>query len=165
VPYYALYSSLFTLSAAFLLLSALDDLVPLLICLTRRRSGQKRGRMAAAGQRAIALGTSLERDNPERRFAIFVPCWKESQVIVDMVQHNLASIRYRHFDFYLGAYPNDEETIKAVEGLACSCRSVHVALVPHDDPTSKADCVNWVFQSLLRFEEASRRPFRCGTGA
>jgi bacteriophage N4 adsorption protein B len=159
VPYYALYSSLFTFLAAFLLFSALDDLVPLLICLTRRRSGKKRGRTAATGQPAFALETPLEKDNAERRFAIFVPCWKESRVIRNMVQHNLASIRYRHFDFFLGAYPNDEETTKAVEDLACTCRSVHVALVPHDGPTSKADCLNWVFQSLLRFEEAHAAHF------
>ncbi len=151
MPYYALYSVLFTILAAFLLLSALDDLVPLLICLTRRRAVPKRGRMAATSQ--TPTDPVCEMKIFQRRFAIFVPCWQESQVIENMVRHNLASIRYGHFDIFLGAYPNDGETINAIEALARSCRSVHVALVPHDGPTSKADCLNWIFQSLLQFEE------------
>ena len=27
--------------------------------------------------------------------------------------------------------------------------NVHLALCPHDGPTSKADCLNWIFQHLL----------------
>ncbi len=152
VPYYAVYSALFTILAAFLLLSALDDLVPLLICLTRRRAGKKKERRTATSQPGPT--PSPETEGSQRRFAIFVPCWKESQVIGNMVRHNLASIRYRRFDIFLGAYPNDEDTIEAVEELARSCRSVHSVLVPHDGPTSKADCLNWIFQSLVRFEQA-----------
>jgi adsorption protein B len=31
---------------------------------------------------------------------------------------------------------------------------VHLVIVPHDGPTSKADCLNWVFQGMLAHEEA-----------
>ncbi|MGA7409272.1 MAG: glycosyltransferase, partial [Bryobacteraceae bacterium] len=115
VPYYAAYSALFTILAAFLLLSALDDLVPLFICLTHQRAGRKKGRKAATNLPALGAEPPALTEASQRRFAIFVPCWKESQVIGNMVRHNLASIRYRHFDFFLGAYPNDKDTIKAVE--------------------------------------------------
>jgi len=29
-----------------------------------------------------------------------------------------------------------------------SSARLHLALLPHDGPTSKADCLNWVFQHL-----------------
>ena len=32
--------------------------------------------------------------------------------------------------------------------------NVHLAVVPHNGPTSKADCLNWIFQSMLAYEEA-----------
>jgi len=154
VPYHALYSTLFTILAAFLLLSALDDLVPLLINLSSLKTGRKKERKIATDEPVTGPRPVPLIEDTQKRLAIFVPCWKESQVIGNMVRHNLASIRYRHFDFFLGAYPNDEETIKAVEDLDRSCRSVHAVFIPHDGPTSKADCLNWIFQSLLKFEES-----------
>ena len=150
VPYYAVYSALFTALASFLLLSGLDDMVPLLICLARWRPLKKERKT----EPNPSTGGLAPNDTEQRRIAIFVPCWKESSVIGNMVRHNLASIRYRYFDFFLGAYPNDEQTIKVVEELAGNCRNVHMALVPHDGPTSKADCLNWIFQSMARFELA-----------
>jgi bacteriophage N4 adsorption protein B len=69
------------------------------------------------------------------------------------VRHNLAAIRYSKFDFFLGVYPNDTETLKAVNELARLYRNVHAACVPHDGPTSKADCLNWSYQALCDFEE------------
>ncbi len=71
-----------------------------------------------------------------------------------MVRHNLAAIRYSKFDFFLGVYPNDAETLSVVHQLARTYRNVHAALVPHDGPTSKADCLNWACQALWNYEEA-----------
>ena len=51
---------------------------------------------------------------PEKRFAIFVPLWREAGVIGRMLAHNIASIRYRNYEFFVGAYPNDDETLAAV---------------------------------------------------
>jgi adsorption protein B len=31
---------------------------------------------------------------------------------------------------------------------------VHLAIVPHNGPTSKADCLNWIYQGMLAHEEA-----------
>ena len=33
------------------------------------------------------------------------------------------------------------------------------SLCPHDGPTSKADCLNWVYQHLVLYEEQNRRAF------
>ena len=126
--------------AVALLIRGIDDFIPVLICLAHRlRHGKAREREA---------GTPAE-----RRIAIFVPCWKESEVIGNMVRHNLAAIRYRNFDFFLGVYPNDEATLAATTQLAEVFHNVHVAECANPGPTSKADCLNWVYRRMLRFEE------------
>ena len=129
--------------AATLLLCGLDDLVPTGIFLWTKFFRRRLAFAATAPQ---------EHSPPERRIAIFVPCWKESGVIANMVRHNLATICYRNFDFFLGAYPNDNPTVQAVSELAASFRNVHVALCPHDGPTSKADCLNWIYHRMLAHE-------------
>lgn len=134
--------------ATILLISGLDDLVPVVICLRQYLRERKRGQPT--------LGELLKE---ERHIAIFVPCWKESAVIGNMVRHNIAAIGYRNFDFFLGVYPNDEETVRAVEELADTFANVHLAACPHDGPTSKADCLNWIYQRMLLFEEQHARRF------
>jgi bacteriophage N4 adsorption protein B len=100
---------------------------------------------------AESVSRALLRD--ERKIAIFVPCWKESGVIGNMVRHNLAAIHYRNYDFFLGVYPNDEATVEAANQLAETFENVHVAVCPHPGPTSKADCLNWIYQRMLLFEQ------------
>ncbi len=128
--------------AAALLLCGLDDLVPTGIFLWTKLFRPSIDPPSATKDQPL----------PERRIAIFVPCWKESGVIGNMVRHNLAAICYRNFDFFLGAYPNDKPTVEAVSDLAASFRNVHVALCPHDGPTSKADCLNWIYHRMLAHE-------------
>ncbi len=127
------------LLASFLLVSGIDDLVPLAICL----SHWLRPKRARAPLPAPAV---------ERKIAIFVPCWKESEVIGNMVRHNLASIRYSNYDFFLGVYPNDPATLEAGESLSRTYRNVHVSICPHPGPTSKADCLNAIYARMCELE-------------
>jgi adsorption protein B len=90
---------------------------------------------------------------PQKRVAIFVPLWHEHRVILQMLQQNLASIRYGNFDVLVGGYPNDELTLDAVHEAERRFPNVHLAVCPHDGPTSKADCLNWVYQRMLDMEE------------
>ena len=92
---------------------------------------------------------------PEKRIAVFVPLWREDEVIRRMVEHNRNAIRYGCFDFFLGAYPNDAPTLAAVRRLEFRFPNVHLAQCPHDGPTSKADCLNWIYQRMLLHEEAA----------
>lgn len=124
----------------------MDDLIPAMLCLWARLHPKKEDE----ANTAVPF---------ERRTAIFVPCWYEAGVIGDMVRHNLAAIRYRNYDFFLGVYPNDEPTFQAAEQLSTGLRNVHVAECPHAGPTSKADCLNWVYQRMLLFEEQHRVRF------
>ncbi|MBV9038644.1 MAG: glycosyl transferase family protein [Acidobacteriaceae bacterium] len=129
--------------ANLLLLSGIDDLAPLLICVVHWIRS------------ALAFSKPPPAETPgrERRIAIFVPCWKESDVIANMVRHNLAAIRYRNYDFFLGAYPNDPATVRVVQNLRANYQNVHVAVCPHPGPTSKADCLNWIYCRMSELEE------------
>jgi bacteriophage N4 adsorption protein B len=96
---------------------------------------------------------------PRQRIAIFVPLWHEHEVISRMLEHNLAAIRYPDYHFFAGCYPNDALTQEAVQAVAERFPQVHLALCPHPGPTSKADCLNWIYQHLLLEEERSGQRF------
>jgi adsorption protein B len=121
---------------AYILLSGLDDVALDVAWLISR------------------CGKAAEPPDPprERRIAVLVPLWQEASVIGRMLEHNLASIRYSNYEFYVGVYPNDEATADAVRRVAARDARVHLAEVPHEGPTSKADCLNWVYQRLIERE-------------
>jgi adsorption protein B len=96
---------------------------------------------------------------PLSPIAIFVPLWHEDAVIAEMLEHNLASIRYPNYHIFAGCYPNDPATQAAVRSVADRYPNVHLAVCPHDGPTSKADCLNWVYQHMLLLEEQSGTRF------
>ncbi len=90
---------------------------------------------------------------PRQRIAILLPLWHEHEVIARMIEHNVAAIRYPDYHIFAGAYPNDDLTQAAVREVAGRFSNVHLAVCPHDGPTSKADCLNWVFQNIGLYEE------------
>ena len=89
----------------------------------------------------------------KKTIAVFVPLWHEHAVIAGMVEHNAAAINYENYHFFIGAYPNDDPTLDAVRDLESRFPQVHLAVCPHNGPTSKADCLNWIYQRMLLFEE------------
>lgn len=133
----------------WILVSAADDLVVLISWLIARG----RGALPAPPPASDLDGVE------QRRVAIFVPCWKESEVIAGMLRHNLAAIHYDRYEFFVGAYPNDIATVRAVEKVAAASGKVHLAMAPHDGPTSKGDCLNWVYQRMLLWEEKAGERF------
>ncbi|HTP86688.1 MAG TPA: glycosyl transferase family protein [Bryobacteraceae bacterium] len=126
--------------AWFILLNGLDDLV-IDVALLWERGHRPQNEPNAATSR------------PEQRVAILVPLWKEANVIGPMIRHNVAAIRYSRYDFFIGSYPNDEPTLEAIRELEQRFANIHLAVCPHDGPTSKADCLNWTFQRMTLFEE------------
>lgn len=123
--------------SVYLLLSGLDDLFLDLLALFRQRHPTRRDFL------------------PERPTAILIPLWHEDEVIGRMVRHNLGALRYSAFDCFIGVYPNDRKTVHVVRQLASEFPRVHLAVLPHDGPTVKADCLNWAFQHMLLYEESS----------
>jgi len=131
-------------AALAILASGLDDLVLNAICL---RAWFRRRGFRARGHQKVQVAQN------EKTIAVFVPLWNENSVIRGMVEHNVAAIDYDNYDFFIGAYPNDEATLDAVRDLETRFPHVHLAVCPHDGPTSKADCLNWIYQRMLLFEE------------
>ena len=132
----------------YLLLSGLDDLFIDVVFLYMWVSATlfRRPRVVLPTEEQLAA-------EPEKRFAIFVPLWKEAGVIWRMLANNAAAIRYRNYDFFVGAYPNDAATLAAVSEAEKRFANVHLAVCAHPGPTSKADCLNWIFQRMLLHEE------------
>jgi adsorption protein B len=98
-------------------------------------------------------------DTPPRPIAILVPLWKEHAVIARMLEHNLAAIRYPDFHIFAGIYANDALTEEAVASISERFNNVHLAVCPHDGPTSKADCLNWIYQHVGLYEEQNGMVF------
>lgn len=90
---------------------------------------------------------------PPRHMAVFVAAWREHRVIQSMLDHNVTRLRYPRCDFFVGAYPNDSQTVAAVREAMKRHPNVHLAICPHDGPTSKADCLNWIYQRMLVYED------------
>jgi adsorption protein B len=142
------------LLAIWVVLSNLDDLFLDLACLYRWFvTGYLRRRHVRTPTEADLAGA------PRKRIAIFVPLWREHQVVRTMIEHNLAAHRYDLADFFIGVYPNDEPTLACARELESRFRNVHVSVCAHDGPTSKADNLNWTFQRMLEFEAEHRTKF------
>ncbi|HJT86367.1 MAG TPA: glycosyl transferase family protein [Bryobacteraceae bacterium] len=125
--------------ALWILVSGIDDLFIALVFLLPRR----RFRWPTDAQ--------LERA-PERRIAILVPLWKEHRVIGQMLEHNLAAIRYTNYEIFVGVYPNDPLTAHVVSDVARRFPRVRLATCPHDGPTSKGDCLNSLYRAMASHE-------------
>jgi bacteriophage N4 adsorption protein B len=97
---------------------------------------------------------------PERRIAIFVPLWREEKVISRMLAYNTGTIRYRNYDIFAGVYPNDTPTLHAVTEQARWHKNIHLAICPHDGPTSKADCLNAIYRRMQDYELRHNVRFR-----
>ncbi len=131
--------------AVVILVSGADDLFLILVWAWTRLRARRRPEPPPPGADAP--------DASERRIAVFVPLWHEHEVIGGMLDHNLHAIRHPNVDFFVGAYPNDTQTVAAIRNAESRHPRVHLALCPHDGPTSKADCLNWIYQRMLLHEE------------
>ncbi len=129
----------------YVLVSALDDLVLDALWLWRLVNRRRaKDPVCATGEPSIA---------------VMIPLWGESQVIGPMLDHNLGAIDYSNYEVFVGAYRNDELTRRAVIAASEKHCRVHLAEVPHDGPTCKADCLNWIYQRILLHEEEYGRKF------
>ena len=88
----------------------------------------------------------------QRPIAIFVACWREHRVIGQMLDRTISALAYSNYQIFVGVYPNDEPTVQAVSESAARHPRVHVALLPHDGPTSKGDCLNFTHVQMCAYE-------------
>ncbi len=91
-------------------------------------------------------------ERAEQPIAIMVPAWLEYDVIAAMIEDMVRVFDYRSYMVFVGTYRNDAQTIAEVERMRRRYRQLRRVEVPHDGPTCKADCLNWVIQAIFKHE-------------
>jgi len=134
--------------AIAVLISGLDDLT-----IDAIWAGAWLGRKVWPKENLFPPGARQLDSAPRQTIAILLPLWKEHEVAAQMLEHSLAAILYPDYHIFAGAYPNDPLTQGVIRSACRRFSNVHLALCPHDGPTSKADCLNWIYQHLALYEE------------
>ncbi|HEY0412925.1 MAG TPA: glycosyl transferase family protein [Allosphingosinicella sp.] len=86
------------------------------------------------------------------RIAVFVPAWDEAAVIGAMLRGALAAFGHAAIRVYVGCYPNDPATAAAVRAVADP--RIRLVTGGGPGPTTKADCLNHLWEALLADEAA-----------
>ena len=136
---------LLLIAAVFFLIGALDELAVDLAWLRLKLTGRTRPQSFCASP-----------DTPLRGIAaVFVPAWREADVVAAMLRHCRTSWPQHELRLYAGCYRNDPETLAAlIEGAAADPR-IRVVLHAADGPTTKADCLNRLYVALAADERRS----------
>tara|TARA_R110000772_G_scaffold18400_3_gene51309 strand:+ start:43545 stop:44972 length:1428 start_codon:yes stop_codon:yes gene_type:complete len=96
---------------------------------------------------------------PDGRLAIFVPAWNEAPVIGAMLERCLRQWRAGAYRIYVGCYPNDQATIAAVAAAAAGSRELRLIICRQNRPTTKADCLNHLWDALCQDEIEEKRNY------
>lgn len=138
-------------AGVFFLIGALDDFAIDLswfwLKLTGRANTPKVER-AALQQRAL--------HGPA---AIFIPAWQEDEVIADTIKHMLTVWPQRRLRLYVGIYSNDPATLEAAMSGACGDSRLRLVIHNRCGPSTKADCLNRLYQAMLADEQRAGERF------
>ncbi|MEC3911823.1 glycosyl transferase family protein [Sphingobium sp. CR2-8] len=92
--------------------------------------------------------------------AVFIPAWREADVIGPMLRHTLARWQDADYRIFIGLYPNDPDTIAVVAPIASGDPRIIVGINPHPGPSTKADCLNVLWRTTLDVEAREGRRFK-----
>jgi adsorption protein B len=87
--------------------------------------------------------------------AMLIPAWDESAVIASMLRATLHKLDYEDYRIFVGHYRNDPGTAAAVASV--KDKRIEAVQVEADGPTTKADCLNHLYDALIAYEMASGR--------
>ena len=107
------------------------------------------------GRRPLPTIDSLPAPATPGTLAVFIPAWDEAAVIGDMLRAALAAWGAGDYRLYVGCYPNDPQTLAAVRAIADPRVRLVVGLA--NGPTTKADCLNRLWDALRADEAADGR--------
>jgi len=99
------------------------------------------------------------RARKEQPIAVMVPAWQEAAVIGGMLDNLLRSFDYADYAVFVGVYPNDPATAKAVEAVRRRDRRIHVVTCRRSGPTSKGDCLNAIYRAAISYGSRADGPF------
>jgi len=111
-------------------------------------------RLAVYSRHARVDAGTLTPPSRPGRLALFVAAWREEAVIGGMVAAALGRLHHPDWRLYVGCYPNDPGTIAAVERAAAGDPRVRLVVGDAPGPTTKAGCLNWIWQAMLADERA-----------
>ncbi|MFU7528829.1 glycosyl transferase family protein [Qipengyuania sp. ASV99] len=145
-------------AGVFFLIGALDDLAVDAVWLWLRARGRARTPRVNRGE--------YQRRTLHDRAAIFIPAWQEDEVIGETIAHLLAVWPQDNLRLYVGIYRNDPATLEAaMQGgrVLGGVGDPRLRLVIHDcaGPSTKADCLNRLFQAMRDDERRMGQNFAC----
>jgi adsorption protein B len=85
--------------------------------------------------------------------AILVPAWDEAAVIPAMLKATLKRLDYDNYRIFVGYYRNDPATAAAVASVKDP--RIEPVEVAADGPTTRADCLNHLYDALIEYEMAN----------
>jgi len=94
-----------------------------------------------------------------RQLAIFIAAWDESAIIGRMLARLSRDLASQRLTVFVGAYPNDRATIDAIVAVAETDPRIRLVVNVQPGPTTKADCLNAIWRSMLVEEQALGTPF------
>ena len=134
----AVTDELILFAAVGMMVGGCDDLCVDAIYIWRRLLGKDRVDLTLA-----------ELPPPRRRFAMFIAAWDESAVIGAMLSNLVSRVRERELTIFVGAYPNDPDTIAAITAVAARDDRVRMVVGNRAGPTTKADCLNTLWRAIM----------------
>ncbi len=114
-------------------------------------------RLTGRGSTAIVDAQSLAGEQLGGRAAVLIPAWQEHKVIAATIEHALAAWPQTEMRLYVGCYRNDPATISAVGSAVSDDWRLRLVICERDGPTTKADCLNRLFQAVV--EDETRQGF------
>ena len=139
-------SELALFAAAGFLLFAIDDLAVDLIYFARRCWRA----VTVYSRYPRAFAGSLPPPAHPGRIAVFIPAWDESAVIADMLRATLRRWGDGNYRIFVGFYANDPLTEAAIAQVPDP--RIEAVLVEDEGPTTKADCLNRLYDALVAVE-------------
>ncbi|MDQ3246819.1 MAG: glycosyl transferase family protein [Pseudomonadota bacterium] len=140
-------------AGAGFLLFALNDLAVDLIYFARK--GWRAVTVYSRFPRAFASELVAKRIGKQGLLVIFIPAWDEATVIAPMLRATLERLDYPDYRIFVGYYRNDPATAAAIASVTDD--RVEPVLVEGDGPTTKADCLNHLYDALLAYETTTGR--------
>ncbi len=95
------------------------------------------------------------RNTPPKMLAISIAAWHESGVIGNVIANfiNTADYPKSMYHLFVGVYPNDPETIEAVEEVTRVFPNVHMIINCKKGPTTKAQNINHMIRRIKEYEK------------
>ena len=93
------------------------------------------------------------RKTPPKMLAVSIAAWHEANVIGNVITNFINTTDYPKsmYHLFVGVYPNDPETIDAVNAVSEQFPNVHAVINCVDGPTTKAQNINHMIRQIRQF--------------